>query len=132
MECYNTTANQHPKALYDASLALKTYPCPSLLFLPRLIPHPMTDPQILLKQILREIIEFLILSSQPICSSYPAHTRHLMHIHQRPGSSEEGAVLAIQEHHAGYDAHVVLPSVAQLMPPFRLDDFGFVNVVYGP
>ena len=92
----------------------------------------MTNPKILPKQILRKIIKNLILRPQAIRSRYPTHTRHLMHIHQRPRPREEGIFLPIQKHHTGDDTDVMLPSMTELVPPFSLDDFAAVDFINGP
>lgn len=39
---------------------------------------------------------------------------------------------SVEEHHAWNHAKVVLPAMAELVPPVLLDDFGIVNVVDGP
>ena len=66
-----------------------------LRLLPPLIPNPMTNPKILLKKILRKIVKFHILGPQPIRRRNPTHTRHLMHINQRPTPRKEGVFLAV-------------------------------------
>ena len=107
-------------------------PCLSLHFLSTVVPHPVADPEILLEQILSKVIESFILRPEPIRRRDAAHARHLVHVDQRPAAGEEGVVFAVDEHHAGHDAHVVLPAVAELMPPFALDDLGLVDFVNGP
>ena len=92
----------------------------------------MTNPKILPKQILREIIELHILRPQPIRRRNPTHTRHLMHIHQRPTTRKECVFLAIQEHHTGNNTHIMLPAVAELVPPFSLYDGRRVDLIDGP
>ena len=39
---------------------------------------------------------------------------------------------AINEHHIRHHAHIVLPAMSQLVPPFSLNDFRFVDLVDGP
>lgn len=95
----------------------------------------MTNQQILLQQILREIVENHILRPQPIRRRDPTDTRHLMHIDQRPAARERGMRIPpgpIDEHHVGHHAHVMLPPMPELMPPFLLYDLGFVDLVDGP
>ena len=104
----------------------------SLRLLSPLVPNPMTNPQILPKQILRKIIKLDILRPQPIRRRYPTHTRHLMHINQRPTPRKERVFLAIQEHHTRNDADVVLPSMTELVPPFAFDDFVGIDLIDGP
>lgn len=55
-----------------------------------------------------------------------------MTYHHRPGPGKNGAILAVDEHHAGNDPSIMLPSVAKLMPPFLLNDLIFVNLIYCP
>ena len=92
----------------------------------------MANQQILLEQILRKVVEDLILGPQPIRSRNATHTRHLVHVDQRPAPGEPGAVLAVDEHHPRHDADVMLPAMAELMPPLAFDDFRFVDLVDGP
>lgn len=92
----------------------------------------MTDPKILLKQFLSEIIKLLILRPQSVRRRDTTHTRHFMHVHQCPTARKERVVLAINEHHAWHDPYVMLPAVAQLMPPLPFDDLRLINLVDGP
>ncbi len=92
----------------------------------------MTDQQILLEQILSKVVETAVLGPQPPRGCDPAHARHLVHIHQRPAAREPRAPPPLQEHHPRHHAHVVLPAVAQLVPPFSLDDRGGGDLVDGP
>ena len=55
-----------------------------------------------------------------------------MHINESPTAREPSPITAIEEHHPGDDADVVLPSVTELMPPFAADDFVRVDLVDGP
>jgi len=119
--------HQHPRNLKPKPNAPN-----SLLLLPRVIPNPMTNPQILLKQVLRKLIKPLVLRPQPVRSCNPTHTSHFMHIDQRPTPRKERVILPIQEHHSRYNPYIMLPSVAQLVPPFTLDDLGFVDLVDSP
>lgn len=92
----------------------------------------MTDPQILLEQILREVIKPLIIRPKPIRRRDPTHTRHLMHIHQRPAPRKPGPVLPIDEHHPRHDSHIMLPAMPELMPPLALNNFILVDLIDGP
>ena len=92
----------------------------------------MTDPEILLEQILREIVKALIIRPESIGGRDAAHARHFVHVDQGPTAGEEGVILAVDEHHARDDADVVLPAVTELVPPFAFDDFGLVDLVDGP
>lgn len=95
----------------------------------------MTNQQILLQQLLRKVVKNLILSPQPPRRRDPTHARHLMHIHQRPTARERrpgGPARFIDEHHIRHDAHIMLPAMPELMPPFAFDNLGFVDLVNGP
>lgn len=95
----------------------------------------MTDQQILLQQILGQIVKNLVFGPQPIRRRDPAHARHFVHVHQRPRARESGVRVAagtVDEHHVRDHPDIVLPAVAELVPPFAFDDFGFVDVVDGP
>lgn len=102
------------------------------LVLPPLIPHAMDQAQVFPHQILREPIKRHVLGPQPIRRRDAAHTRHLVHVHQRPGAGIQGGVLAIDEHHAGHDADVMLPPVTELVPPLLENDLVFGDMVGGP
>lgn len=55
-----------------------------------------------------------------------------MHIDQGPTPRKQRTILPIQKHHARHNPHIMLPAMAELMPPFALDDFGFVDLVDSP
>lgn len=40
--------------------------------------------------------------------------------------------MTLEKHHTWHDADVMLPAVAELMPPVELDDFGLIDAVDGP
>lgn len=52
--------------------------------------------------------------------------------HQCPRSGEKGIVTSLQKHHTRHDLQIMLPAVAQLMPPVALDDLVLVNAVDCP
>jgi len=92
----------------------------------------MANKQVLAKKFLREIIKLDILRAQPIRRRNPAHTRQFMHIHQRPAAGKQRFVPPVDPHHARHDPEVVLPAVAELVPPLARDDLGGVDLVDCP
>ena len=55
-----------------------------------------------------------------------------MHINKRPGSSKPCPVFAVDEHHAWYNPDIVLPPMAELMPPLTFNDLALVDLINGP